>query len=90
MLTKLTELRKASKNLTAQDIEKSIEHLTKILTDKKESEQKLLDEVNEREAVRLRILSELEENKLPIPNELRKPVTILDVAPRRRKRITAI
>ena len=86
MLTKLTQLRKMTKDLTSLEIQKAIENLMKILDDKQAEEKSIIDKVQEKEAVRVRILEELESNKLPIPNELKKPITVEDVLPRKRKK----
>lgn len=84
-MLKLTELRKVTRNSTAEEVEKGIENLYKILEDKKADEAKLLDEVLEREAVRKSVIEQLEKNNLAVPVELRKAVTIEDVKPRKRK-----
>lgn len=86
MLKRLTLLRKETKHYSIKDLERSIRNLTKILNEKKQEKAKLLEKLEEKEEIRLSAIQKLEENNIPVPQELKKPLELADVMPKRRRR----
>lgn len=86
MFSSLTSLRKATKDMTTEEVAKVIEHLQKIVLSKQEKDKKYFAEMEQKEKARLEAISHLEEHKIPVPADLRNPITIDDVKPKRRRK----
>ena len=86
MLTKMTILRRETKDYTSEELEKAIENLLKIMEEKKEQEEALIEKLKEKEEVRLSAVAKLESSNIPVPKELKKPLELVDVMPKKRRR----
>lgn len=86
MLTKMTILRRETKDYTSEELEKAIENLLKIMEEKKEQEEALIEKLKEKEEVRLSAIAKLENSNIPVPKELKKPLELVDIMPKRRRR----
>lgn len=76
MLTKLTELRRLTRNNNSSDFDKIIEHLNTIKKEKEIEEKELMEKVQIMELARQESVKILIESGMKIPAELSKEITL--------------
>lgn len=75
-LTKMTPLRRMTREYTSTELETALKHLTKLKNEKVKEETKLQELVNERERARLEAVESLKAGGIPIPLELSREITL--------------
>lgn len=89
MLTKISSVRKLTKENSSNDIDSIIELLLKIKEEKLLAEAQMMEEVEKREQVRLEAVALFESQNLPVPDGLKDPITLqtlIKAQPKKRKR----
>lgn len=75
-LTKMGACRKITAGNTSKEIEKIIENLKIILSQKETQELELMEEVNRQESIRLEAAKVYEDNGVAVPEALKIPITL--------------
>lgn len=83
-LTKITPLRRITKDYTSDEVSRAIEHLTKIKEEKLIDETNLREELYKKEVARIEAVELLKKGGIPIPHDLNSEITFESEMKKRR------